>query len=85
MRIFSFNDIDNKTGMAKEFFETKKRTKKTNIEVIQIMQDKLMDYLKDTNSPYVKPTYPKAEIYYYIKINTDVPAEWIKKTLREIK
>ena len=85
MRIFSFDDIDNKLGMRKMFFETKKRTKKTNMELIQILQDKLMDYLKDTNSPYVKPTYPKAEIYYYIKIHTDVPAEWIKETLRGIK
>ena len=84
MRIFSFNDIDNKSGMAKEFFKTKRRTKKTNLELIQIMQDKFMEYLKDTNSPYVKPTYPKAEMYYYIKINKDVPAEWINKTLREI-
>ena len=32
-----------------------------------------------------KPTFPKAEIYYYIKIHKDIPAEWIKETLRGIK
>jgi len=83
--LFHLTNLDNNSQINTLFFETKKRTNKTIIELIQILQDQLMIYLKDSDSPFVKPRFPGAENYYYIKMVSDVPDKWIKETLRGIK
>ena len=85
MRLFHLTNLDNNSQINTLFFETKKRTNKTTIELIQILQDQLMIYLKGTDSPFIKPNFPGAENYYYIKMVSDVPDKWIKETLRGIK
>jgi len=85
MRLFHLTNLDNDSQINTLFFETRERTKKSIVELIQILQDKLMLFFKGTDSPFINPRFPGAENYYYTKMVGDVPDKWIKDTLRGIK
>lgn len=84
-RLFSSYNLDNNSEINDEFFKTKYRTNYSNLEILRIIEDALIERLKGTDSDFLKEDFPNAEDYYYWQIRFDAPDEWLKEIMRNTR
>jgi radical SAM superfamily enzyme YgiQ (UPF0313 family) len=67
------------------FFNAREKLNLTNIELVDLLVEALMDHLKERNSWFVQPDFPFAETWWWNLSAFEVRNEWILKYLASLK
>jgi radical SAM superfamily enzyme YgiQ (UPF0313 family) len=67
------------------FFNARERLNLTNIELVDLLVEALMDHLKERDSWFVQPDFPFAETWWWNLSAFEVKNEWILEYLASLK
>jgi len=91
-REFIWGKTSKKTNIRDLFFETKDRLSVSNVELIDLIIEKLMKHLKPVKSWFSMPDFPYAETWWWVHSSREITNEWLidclsnsKKPVHKIK
>ncbi len=84
-REFIWGKTSKKTNIRDLFFETKDRLSVSNIELIDLIIEKLMKHLEPVNSWFSLPDFPYAETWWWVHSSREITNEWLIDCLSNSK
>ena len=72
-------------SIREAFFNAREQLNLTNIELVDLLVEALMDHLKERNSWFVQPDFPFAETWWWNLSAFEVRNEWILEYLTNLK
>jgi hypothetical protein len=83
-REFIYGKTSKKTNIRDLFFETKDRLSISNIQLIDLIVEKLLKHLKSINSWFSMPDFPYAETWWWVHSTKEVSNEWLVDCLSNL-
>ena len=84
-REFIWGKTSKKTNIRDLFFETKDRLSVSNVELIDLIIEKLMKHLKPVKSWFSMPDFPYAETWWWVHSSREITNEWLIDCLSNSK
>ena len=81
---FIYGKTSKKTNIRDLFFETKDRLSISNIQLIDLIVEKLLKHLKSINSWFSMPDFPYAETWWWVHSTKEVSNEWLVDCLSNL-
>ena len=72
-------------GATGSFFETKDRLSVSNVELIDLIIEKLMKHLKPIKSWFSMPDFPYAETWWWVHSSREITNEWLIDCLSNLE
>ena len=84
-REFIYGKTSKKTNIRDLFFETKDRLSISNIQLIDLIVEKLLQHLKSIKSWFSMPDFPYAETWWWAHSSREVSNEWLIDCLSNLE
>ena len=84
-REFILGQTSKKTNIRDLFFSTKDHLSVSNVQLIDLIVEKLTEYLKPTKSWFSMPDFPYAETWWWAYSSREISNEWLIDCLSKFK
>ena len=84
-REFILGQTSKKTNIRDLFFSTKDHLSVSNVQLIDLIVEKLTEYLKPTKSWFSMPDFPYAETWWWAHSSREISNEWLIDCLSKFK
>jgi radical SAM superfamily enzyme YgiQ (UPF0313 family) len=84
-REFILGETSKKTNIRDLFFSTKDHLSVSNVQLIDLIVEKLTEYLKPTKSWFSMPDFPYAETWWWAYSSREISNEWLIDCLSKFK
>ena len=84
-REFVYGKTSEKTNIRDLFFTTKDRLSISNVELIDLIVEKLIKHLKPIRSWFSKPDFPYAETWWWVHSSKEISNEWLVNCLSKLE
>ena len=84
-REFIWGKTSQKTNIRDLFFATKDRLSVSNVELIDLIVEKLIEHLKPIKSWFSMPDFPYAETWWWVHSSREISNEWLIDCLSNLE
>lgn len=84
-REFIYGKTSKKTNIRDLFFLTKDRLSVSNVQLIDLIIEKLIEHLKPTKSWFSMPDFPYSETWWWVHSSREVSNEWLIDCLSKLE